>query len=61
MKTIITSKFLMLLMGLLVLSSCDKFLEEDLRDEITPESFFTNDKEAELAVNGVYRLSLIHI
>ena len=47
MKTKITSKFLMLLMGLLVLSSCEKFLEEDLRDEITPDSFFTNDKEGQ--------------
>ncbi|MUH37655.1 RagB/SusD family nutrient uptake outer membrane protein [Zobellia amurskyensis] len=56
MKTKITSKFLILLVGLLVLSSCEEFLEEDLRDEITPDAFFTNDKEAELAVNGVYRL-----
>ncbi|SHJ06650.1 RagB/SusD family nutrient uptake outer membrane protein [Pseudozobellia thermophila] len=56
MKTIITNKFLILLLGLLVLGSCDEFLEEDLRDQITPDAFFTNDKEAELAVNGVYRL-----
>lgn len=56
MKTKLTSKFLILLLSFLVLSSCDKFLEEDLRDEITPDAFFTNDKEAELAVNGVYRL-----
>ncbi|CAM4290331.1 RagB/SusD family nutrient uptake outer membrane protein [Zobellia nedashkovskayae] len=56
MKTNITSKFLILLVGFLVLSSCDDFLEEDLRDQITPDAFFTNDKEAELAVNGVYRL-----
>ena len=56
MKTKLTSKFLILLLSFFVLSSCDKFLEEDLRDEITPDAFFTNDKEAELAVNGVYRL-----
>ncbi|MDO6819480.1 RagB/SusD family nutrient uptake outer membrane protein [Zobellia sp. 1_MG-2023] len=56
MKTKIANKFLMLLVGFLALSSCEEFLEEDLRDEITPDAFFTNDKEAELAVNGVYRL-----
>ncbi|CAM3329672.1 RagB/SusD family nutrient uptake outer membrane protein [Zobellia roscoffensis] len=56
MKTKIMSKFLILLVGFLVLSSCNDFLEEDLRDQITPDAFFTNDKEAELAVNGVYRL-----
>ncbi len=56
MKAIIKNRFLILLMGLFVLGSCDDFLEEDLRDEITPDNFFTNDKEAELAVNGVYNL-----
>nr|WP_299074479.1 RagB/SusD family nutrient uptake outer membrane protein [uncultured Allomuricauda sp.] len=56
MKTNLTYKFLMLLSGLALLGSCDEFLEEDLRDQITPDAFFTNDLEAELAVNGVYRL-----
>ena len=56
MKTSITSKFLAAFFGMLLLGACDSFLEEDLRDQITPEAFFTNDKEAELAVNGVYRL-----
>ena len=43
-------------MGMLFLGSCDTFLEEDLRDQITPDAFFTNDTEAALATNGVYRL-----
>lgn len=56
MKTKYISKLLTLMMGFFLLSSCDEFLEEDLRDEITPDAFFTNDEEAELSVNGVYRL-----
>lgn len=56
MKTKSMCKFWILLSALCIFCSCDEFLEEDLRDEITPDAFFTNDKEAELAVNGVYRL-----
>lgn len=41
---------------LVVLSSCDNFLEEDLRDQIAVENFFNNDQEALLAVNGLYRI-----
>ncbi|MFB9052739.1 RagB/SusD family nutrient uptake outer membrane protein [Formosa undariae] len=45
-----------LLIGLLILSGCDKFLEEDLRDKIPAEEFYNNDAEAILAVNGLYRI-----
>lgn len=37
-------------------SSCDDFLEEDLRDQIAVENFFNNDQEALLASNGLYRI-----
>lgn len=54
MKKIFKNKIALVLLGLFAIISCDDFLEEDLRDAITPENFFNNDKEAELAVNGVY-------
>jgi len=47
---------LLVVTALFPLVSCDDFLEEDFRDGITTESFFNNDAEARLAVNGVYRL-----
>jgi hypothetical protein len=56
MKKTLRYTVLLVISSLLVSTSCNKFLEEDLRDQITPENFFNNDKEAELAVNGVYRL-----
>ena len=37
-------------------SSCESFLEEDFRSGITTDNFFNNDAEAQLAVNGLYRL-----
>jgi len=58
MKNIINSKFLSLIAVLITVLGCDKFLEEDLRGSITPDNFFTNDQEAVLAVNGVYRILL---
>ena len=56
MKNIFKNKIFLVLLGLFAIVSCDDFLEEDLRDAITPDNFFNNDKEAELAVNGIYRL-----
>lgn len=44
------------LIGLLTFTSCESFLEEDFRSGITTDNFFNNDAEAELAVNGLYRL-----
>ena len=47
---------ILLMMGLIVLPiSCDEeaFLEEDLRDALSPATFYNNDAEASLAVNGV--------
>ena len=47
---------ILLMMGLIVLPiSCDDeaFLEEDLRDALSPATFYNNDAEASLAVNGV--------
>ena len=48
--------YILLMMGLIVLPiSCDDdaFLEEDLRDALSPATFYNNDAEAALAVNGV--------
>ena len=56
MKNILRYTLLTALVISVSLTGCKKFLEEDLRDQITPGNFFNNDKEAELAVNGVYRL-----
>ncbi|MEI6866507.1 RagB/SusD family nutrient uptake outer membrane protein [Flavicella sp.] len=55
MENKIINKIIILLIGLFTIVGCDEFLEEDLRDEITPENFFNNDAEAVLAVNGIYR------
>jgi hypothetical protein len=47
---------ILLMMGLIILPiSCDDdaFLEEDLRDALSPATFYNNDAEAALAVNGV--------
>ncbi|UMB53750.1 RagB/SusD family nutrient uptake outer membrane protein [Lutibacter sp. A64] len=56
MKNILKNKILLVLLGFFAIISCDEYLEEELRDAITPENFFNNDKEAELAVNGIYTL-----
>ena len=45
----------MILVLLIVLSSCEKdFLEEDLRSGLSPTGFYNNLNEAQMAVNGVY-------
>ena len=36
-----------------VMTSCDDFLVEDSRDTLTPETFFQNGEEAQLALNGL--------
>ncbi|MBB4080138.1 hypothetical protein GGR28_002768 [Lewinella aquimaris] len=51
-----TPFFLLLAVILLPLTSCTEFLDEEFRDGITTDNFFNNDAEAELAVNGVYRI-----
>ncbi|MEJ7693715.1 RagB/SusD family nutrient uptake outer membrane protein [Daejeonella sp.] len=56
MKKFFKFKFIIALTASFFFTGCEKFLEEDLRDQITPDKFFNNDKEAELSVNGVYRL-----
>jgi hypothetical protein len=55
MKNLIT-KISLLLFGILLLTGCDTFLEEDLRDQIATDNFFKNDQEAILATNGLYRI-----
>ena len=56
MKNISKILLSVFLVGLLLFSSCDSFLEEEFRSGITTDNFFNNDAEAQLAVNGLYRL-----
>jgi hypothetical protein len=56
MKNIITKISLFLFVGLVFTGCGDKFLEEDLRDQIATDNFFNNDQEALLAANGLYRI-----
>ena len=42
----------LLSMAFVLLLSCDKFLEEDLRDQIATDNFFNNDQEALLDYIG---------
>lgn len=55
MKNIIT-KISLLFFGIIILNGCDKFLEEDLKDQIATNNFFNNDTEVILASNGLYRI-----
>lgn len=56
MKNITKTIVSFFLVGLLIFSSCESFLEEDFRSGITTDNFFNNDKEAQLAVTGLYRI-----
>src|SRR5688572_11956664 len=47
-------KIFYLLFFSLLFTSCDKQLQENPRNRITTENFYTNDTEAILGVNGVY-------
>ncbi|MDR1973247.1 MAG: RagB/SusD family nutrient uptake outer membrane protein [Bacteroidales bacterium] len=52
MKTHYTFSLLLLLA--LLITSCSKFLDTDLKSGYTPESFFTTETNAVQAVNGCY-------
>lgn len=56
MKNITKIIWSFFLAGLLLFSSCDSFLEEESRSQLTTDNFFNNDEEAVLAVNGLYDL-----
>lgn len=45
--------FVTLLSG--VMTSCDDFLAEDAKGSLTPDNFFQNEDEANLALNGLQR------
>lgn len=47
---------ILLFLGSFMISGCDDFLEEDLRDRIATDNFYNSDKEAILASNGLYRI-----
>jgi hypothetical protein len=49
-------RIIIFIIVLAVVTACEDFLNEDLRDKIAVENFFNNDQEAILAVNGLYRI-----
>ncbi|MGV8092100.1 MAG: RagB/SusD family nutrient uptake outer membrane protein [Mangrovibacterium sp.] len=51
-------KHIYFLLGLIILSSCQSFLDEDAKGVATPENFFTNGDELEAAINGLYRTAI---
>lgn len=44
------------LFGIVILTSCDSFLEEEPRGLLQTDNFYNNDREALLASNGLYRI-----
>ena len=54
-KLSILKSLMVMVMLLIIPTGCDKdFLDEDLRDGLSPKVFFNNLNEAQMAVNGVY-------
>jgi len=45
---------LLLMMGLILISSCEDFLTEDLKGEFSTDTFYENESQAIQAINGVY-------
>lgn len=54
MKKIIAIKISWLAILAIVFASCDSFLEEDPKTFLNPDSYYTSEKQALAAVNGVY-------
>ncbi|MNJ97743.1 SusD family protein [compost metagenome] len=52
----IKQNILKIALGLILLgiTSCTKFLEEDIKNAASPANFYTSEAEAKAAVNGVY-------
>ncbi|MBL0745798.1 RagB/SusD family nutrient uptake outer membrane protein [Chryseolinea lacunae] len=56
MKTNFILKISTCLVLLAITTSCNDFLEEKSKSQLSPNSFFKSDGEAQLAVNGVYQI-----
>jgi len=56
MKTI--SKYILIAVACMSLSSCKKFLENEPIAQVTPDNLFTNEQGAQSAVMGMYRTLL---
>lgn len=54
MKNIQMKKICFFLLLLPLFTACDKQLQEDPKNKITADNFYSNDNEAILGVNGVY-------
>ena len=39
---------------LTVASSCSDFLKQDIRSQLTPDTYFANADQAQAAINGLY-------
>lgn len=48
------SKVVIAVIVVLSLSGCEKFLEEDMKNVASPSKFYSNEAEAQAAVNGIY-------
>jgi len=44
------------ILGLLLFTNCDSFLEEEPKGILQTDNFYNNDREAVLATNGLYRI-----
>lgn len=49
-------RYLIIFVGLLSISSCSDFLEEENQSLLVAEEFYANAEELELGVNGIYNL-----
>lgn len=50
------NKFLLAVLSLFILSTCDNFLAEDPKNFINPEEFYTTQEDAEGGLTGVYAI-----
>ncbi|WP_162418586.1 RagB/SusD family nutrient uptake outer membrane protein [Cyclobacterium roseum] len=51
---IIKTNYLLIVFSLVFATSCESYLQEEVRGIIDPSTFYQSDEEAVLAVNGIY-------
>jgi hypothetical protein len=51
---ILKTNYILIVLCLVFATSCESFLEEEVRGIIDPSTFYQSDEEAVLAVNGIY-------
>ncbi|MCD4790953.1 MAG: RagB/SusD family nutrient uptake outer membrane protein, partial [Bacteroidales bacterium] len=58
MKYKIKIESFLLLMFIILISGCEKFLEEDLKGQRSDTQFFKSAEDAELALSGIYNVTI---